>query len=132
MGVGAARKSARVEASCWRLECALECLRCGWGRAETGIGAPWKFWAEGAAFRIPSIEDGGPGPRRLFHVEQFLVNGKGLARVVGSGLFGWGWSCVFYGVFVPGCSEWGLRWVERRGTPPRWWANDSLRRGRRS
>ena len=50
---------------------------------------------------------------KLFHVEQFPVNGKGLARLGGSCLFCWGCSCAELWCFVRCCSERGASFVER-------------------
>jgi hypothetical protein len=51
---------------------------------------------------------------KLFYVEQFWVNGKGLAKFVGSGLFCSSCICVELWCFVPCYSEWGFWAVERR------------------
>jgi len=42
---------------------------------------------------------------KLFHDWQFWVNGTGVAKVVGSGLFCGGWICVSLWGFMPRCSE---------------------------
>jgi len=72
-----------------------------WGTR--GCSHSWRDWGAPAAGRW-SMADG----RRLFHEEQFVANGKGLARAGGSGLFGWVWTCRLLCGFVRGYIEWGF------------------------